>query len=334
MRAAMFNGPGKPITIEQLPDPAPGEGELLIKIHRCGICGSDVSMTGEAPYNLPLGPIGHEYAGEVLEVGRAVSRFRPGDRVTAVPAVACGTCEGCREGNAQFCRSVRQLRGGFGEYLVVPETTALMLPQSLSFADGALIEPMACGIHALKLAQMRGGERVLVLGAGSVALSVIYWARRLAAARIVVRSRSAHRNEVARALGADAVLGFDPDEEDVQSELLGGMPDIVAECIGKPGTLDLAIRHVRPQGTVLSMGMCMQPEPLLPAHGSFKDLRLFFPMAYTRDEFVETARAFDAGDLDPELMVGEVIALDDFPAMMDALRAGRRSLKVHVDPWP
>ncbi len=333
MRAAMFNGAGKPITIERLPDPEPARDELLVKVCRCGICGSDLSMSGEAPFTLPLGRIGHEYAGEVVEVGRDVGGFKAGDRVAVQPILPCGGCRGCRSGNAMFCATPRHLRGGFGEYMAIAPQTAVLLPQSLSFADGALIEPMACGIHAWRLARLEPGETMLVTGAGSVALSMVYWARRLGAGRIVVMSRSTHRNDVVMALGADGVIPFDADETQI-AEALGGPPDIVAECVGKPGMLDMAMRLVRPQGTVLSMGMCMYPEPVTPALGTFKEVRLFFPMAYTADEFVETARAFDSGDIDPALMISDVIALDDFPETMDALRAGtRRSLKVHVDPW-
>jgi threonine dehydrogenase-like Zn-dependent dehydrogenase len=333
MRAAMFNGPGKPITIERLPDPAPGRDELLVKVCRCGICGSDISMSGEAPFTLPIGRIGHEYAGEVVAVGGDVSGFRPGDRVAVQPIEPCGACRGCRSGNAMFCATPRHLRGGFGEYMAVVPKCAVLLPQSLSLADGALIEPMACGVHAWRLARLAPGETMLVTGAGSVALSMIYWARRLGAGRIVVMSRSSHRNDVVMALGADAVIAFDADEAQI-SEALGGPPDIVAECVGKPGMLAMAMRLVRPQGTVLSMGMCMYPEPVTPALGTFKEVRLFFPMAYTAEEFVETARAFDRGDVDPALMVSDVIGLDDFPGAIDALRAGtQRSLKVHVDPW-
>jgi (R,R)-butanediol dehydrogenase/meso-butanediol dehydrogenase/diacetyl reductase len=333
MRAAMFNGPGRPITIERLPDPEPAAGELLVRVCRCGICGSDVSMSGDAPYSLPLGRIGHEYAGEVIEVGRAVSGFRPGDRVAVMPIEPCHRCAGCRGDNAMFCTAPRHLRGGFGEYMTIPPWAAVPLPQTLSLADGALIEPMACGIHAWRMARMQGGERILVLGAGSVALAMIYWARRLGAGRITVMSRSARRREVALAMGADNVVAFDPDDAAALADALGGPPDIVAECVGKPAMLGQAMTLVRPQGTVLSMGMCMHPEPITPAIGTFKELSLFFPMAYTADEFVETARAFESGGVDPELMVGEVIPLDDLPPTMEALRAGGgKHAKVHVDP--
>jgi (R,R)-butanediol dehydrogenase/meso-butanediol dehydrogenase/diacetyl reductase len=133
------------------------------------------------------------------------------------------------------------------------------------------------------------------------------------------------------ALGADAVLALDPEDPQQLARALGGPPDVVAECVGKPGLLNRAIQEARPGGAVVSLGMCLQPEPLLPALCAFKEIRLSFPLAYSVDEFAETARAFDAG-LRPDLMVSEVIALDDLPERFAALKAGARTLKLHVDP--
>jgi (R,R)-butanediol dehydrogenase/meso-butanediol dehydrogenase/diacetyl reductase len=333
MRAALFNGPGRPITIESIADPEPGPGELLVKVCRCGICGSDVSMTGEAPLTLPLGRFGHEYAGEVVEVGGEVQSFRRGDRISALPVAPCGHCEGCRTGNPLFCMNGSFLVGGFGEYMVIPPAAARPLPKSLSFADGALIEPMACGLHALRLARMPRGARVLVIGAGSIALSVIYWARSLGAGKIAVLSRSDHRRDIAMGMGADAVLTFDVEDQGRIVDVLGGAPDIVAECVGKTGMLDLATQHVRRQGVVLSLGMCSYDDRVVPARCTGKEIQLLFPHAYTVDEIAETARAFDSGRVRPDLMVSDVISLEQLPGTLEALRSGRqKSLKVHVDP--
>jgi threonine dehydrogenase-like Zn-dependent dehydrogenase len=333
MRAALFNGPDQPITVENLADPRPGPGELLVKVCRCGICGSDVSMTGEGPLKLPLGRFGHEYAGEVIEVGAEVATFRPGDRINALPVAPCGACEGCQTGNPLYCTQSGYLVGGFGEYMVIPPAAARRLPQSLSFADGALIEPMACGLHALRLARMARGARVLVIGAGSMALSVTYWARLLGAGNIAVLSRSEHRRDIAMTLGADAVLTFGGEDQARIGEVLGGPPDIVAECVGKVGMLDLATQHVRRQGAVLSLGMCGYDDRVVPARCTAKEIQLLFPHAYTVDEIEETARAFDDGRVRPDLMVSDVISLEQLPATLLALRTGeQKSLKVHVDP--
>jgi (R,R)-butanediol dehydrogenase/meso-butanediol dehydrogenase/diacetyl reductase len=333
LRVALFHGPGLPITVEEAPEPRPARDEVVIKICRCGVCGSDLSMTAAdtlVPY--PTGAFGHEFAGEVVEVGRDVSGLKAGDRVASPPLAGCGECEACRRGALFFCKSPRVMFGGFGEYLAIPASSAITLPRSLSMADGALVEPMACGLHALNLARVQGGERMVVLGAGAMALSMVYWGRRLGLGRIVVASRSAHRQEVLRAMGADAVVALDAEDPNALAGALGGEADIVAECVGKPGLLSRALAEVRTQGTVLSLGMCMHGETVAPALCAFKEVRLLFPHGYTFAEYVQTAKAFEADDLSPDLMVSDVIALESLPETLEALRAGRKSLKVHVDP--
>ena len=333
MRAAVFDAETRRVAIETRPVPQPGPDDLMVRVCRCGICGSDISMTSDAPFNYGSGEFGHEYSGEVIEVGRNVTSHKVGDRIAAFPVTGCGACETCRRGYPFFCAARRSNSFGFSEYAVVPPAGAVRLPKSLSFADGALVEPMACGLHALRLARLEAGARVLVLGAGSMALSAVYWARRLGAGRIVALSRSAHRREMLMAMGADAMAGFDPEERGRIVEALGGPPDIVCECVGKAGMIGLAVELVRPCGTVVSMGMCMQPEPLLPAQCVFKEVRLLFPLGYTTEEFEQTARAFDAESLRPDSMVSDVITLEDLPARLEAMRAGGGGgLKVQVDP--
>jgi (R,R)-butanediol dehydrogenase/meso-butanediol dehydrogenase/diacetyl reductase len=329
----MFHGPGLPVTVEQVPDPQPAPGEVLVRICRCGICGSDLSMTAKdtlVPY--PLGPFGHEFAGEVVEIGRGVNALKVGDRIAAAPLVACGRCEGCRGGHPFFCQQIRNNSGGFGEYLAMPAEHPIKLPNSLSMADGALVEPVACGLHALRLANVQGGERLLVLGAGAMALATIFWARRLNLGKVVVASRSAHRAESLMAMGADVVLTLEEATPAAVTAALGGPPDVVAECVGKPGLLGRAAELVRPRGVILSLGMCMGPDAVIPAICGFKEIRLFFPHGYTMEEYAETARAFDSAELRPDSMVSDVIGLDRLPTMLEELRAGRRSLKVQVDP--
>jgi threonine dehydrogenase-like Zn-dependent dehydrogenase len=329
----MYNGPGKRVTVEQLADPHPGPGELLVRVHRCGLCGSDVAMTHAGPFYLPLGRFGHEWSGEIVETGSGVERLRVGARIAALPVGPCGECNGCATRNPLFCERNGYVVGGFGEYMVIPEQAAIPLPQSLSFGDGALVEPMSCGLHALQFAEMKPTASVLVIGAGAMALSVIFWARRRGATKVAVLSRSARRNEVARNFGADAVFGFDEDGQAQVAELLGGPPDIVAECVGKPGMLQIAVDHVRPRGAIVSLGMCPHGEPIVPAFLTNKEAKLLFPRAYTVEEFELTARAFDAGEIDPQVMVSDLIGLDALPGFLDELHAGtRQALKVHVDP--
>jgi threonine dehydrogenase-like Zn-dependent dehydrogenase len=333
MRLAIFHGPGRPLQIERVPDPEPGPDELLIEIARCGICGSDISMTDAGPFCYASGrALGHEYSGRVVDLGQQVEGYRVADSVACVPGSWCGHCDACRRGHPLLCRNVRPLSHGFADYIAVPMKSAVKLPSSLSLADGALVEPMACGLHALRMAGLVRGDRVLVLGAGSMALSVIYWARVLGAERIAVLSRSSHRAEVARLMGADVVETFEDDGIARCRVALGADADIVAECTGAAGLLSRAIDLVRSQGTVISMGMCMRPESILPAYCTFKDMRLLFPLGYTVSEFAETARAFDGGHVRPEVLVSDVVSLEALPATLESLRSGHKALKIQVDP--
>lgn len=333
MRAAIFHGAGKPITIETVPDPSPAADELLVEVARCGICGSDVAMTAGTPFDYAVGRcFGHEFSGVVVAVGRKAGDWKVGDRVACMPKSGCGRCEACREGRLLFCPNGKGLGEGFAEFVAAPARAAVRLPRTLSFSDGALVEPLACGVHALSEAGMRGGERVLVLGAGSMALAVVWWARRLGAASVVVASRSAHRRETCLAFGADAVFSFDADDPAELERALGGAPHIVAECVGKPGMINLALEHVRLGGVVISMGMCAQTETVMPVALNFKEAKICFPLAYSAAEYERTVRALEAEGFQPEMMVSDILPLERLNASIEDLRAGAKMLKVHIDP--
>jgi (R,R)-butanediol dehydrogenase/meso-butanediol dehydrogenase/diacetyl reductase len=307
---------------------------VLVRVRRCGVCGSDVAKTSGGAFDFACGTLlGHECAGEVVEVGAAVTRVKVGDRVACMPMAGCGVCPLCLEGRPARCPQVRRNLGGFSDYMAAAERSVVRLPQSLSLADGALVEPIACGLRALRQAGLRGGERVLVLGAGAMAMAVTFWARELGAGAIAVASRSAHRAEMAHVMGADAVIAFDDPDPGAIPRALGGPPDIVAECVGQPGMLARAVEAVRVGGVVISLGMCGERDTLVPAACTYKEARLVFPFAYSEAEFAATVRAFDAGRIRPDLMVSEVIGLDAVADAIADLRAGRRkALKIQVDP--
>lgn len=333
MKAAVFNGAGQPITIDDVPEAEVAMGEVRIRVERCGICGSDVSMTSGSAFDYAPGrQIGHEVAGEVIEIGPGVTSLRMGDRVAVMPVGVCGTCASCREDQPLHCLNKKRLGGGFGERMVVPALSALRMPGSLSFADGALVEPMACGRKALRIAGMRQGDTVLVLGAGSMALAIVYWARLQGAGRIVVASRSAKRDEIVMAIGADATLRLGDEDPQAILRTLQRAPDIVAECVGKPGLLQRAVELAKRGGQVLSMGMCAAPDTIVPAFGSFREVSIHFPLAYSRADLVETIRAFDSGKARPDAMVSTTIGLFELPAMIEQMRGPHEHMKVQVAP--
>lgn len=334
MRAAVFKEPGKPWAIENRPDPAPGEGEAVIKVGRCGICGTDLNMTSGQGYDFPCDSVlGHEFSGEVVAIGKGVDMLKPGDRLTALPAAGCGHCELCRAGQQVMCANMTPYAGGFAEYMRVAARTSVKLPAALSLNDGALVEPLAVGLHGVRLANFPLGARVLVLGAGAVGLSTLFWARRLGAGRVVAASRSERRRDMSLALGADAYIQTGEGEAERIHEALGGMPDYVFETAGATGLLQQCVNLVKPNGEVISLGFCMAPDPVVPGMATFKQVKLTFSMAWTLPEFQYCVDTLDAGHLEPRHMVTNTIGLDALPGMIETLRGPHNETKVHVDPW-
>jgi L-iditol 2-dehydrogenase len=333
MKAAIYPGQGEPIVIEELPDPRPGPDEVIIKVHRCGICGTDLAMTRGGMWDFGAGvQFGHEYAGEIVETGRNVSGLRVGERIAVLPSVACGQCEPCRShGNNVLCHTrPGSAMVGFAELAKVPVSVATRLPATLSMADGALIEPLAISLYGVKLARIEPGDRVLVLGGGTVALYAIYWARRLGAGRIVAMSRSARRKELALGMGANAFVPYGENEIGEVMEALGGAPRIVFECVGAEGMLSKAVMHATQFGRIVSLGFCTAPDPVIPAIASYKCASMQFSVGYSMKEFTYIADQMDKGHCDPKAIITNDIPLSGLPAMFDVLRGSNNETKVHV----
>ena len=331
MKAAVYKALGQPLSIETVKDPEPRAEDIVIKVHRCGICGTDLHLTSAHQFSFLAGSVlGHEYAGEVVEIGSAVTGIRKGDIVTALPSRGCGHCDACRRGNVPLCRNETGEMGGFGEYLRIQGHLAVKLPGTLSLADGALIEPLAVSLYGVRQAGMQPGDRVLVLGGGAVALTTIYWARRLGAGRIVCVSRSRRREAMALAMGADAFVQSGDNEIGDIAEALGGPPAIVFECVGATGIVARAIEHVATFGTVMSLGFCTAPDSFVPAMAGNKCATLKFSIGYTLRDFQHAANVMDKGHADPKMLITSTVTLDDMPAKFESLRAPNDDTKVHV----
>jgi len=339
MKAAIYPGKGNPIVIADIADPVPGPEDLLIKVDRCGICGTDLSMTRGGAWDFGANvQFGHEYAGEIVALGSRVSGFRVGERIAVLPSVACGQCEACRSyGNNVLCQSRPATASvGFAEYARVPVSVATRLPATLSMADGALIEPMAISLYGVKLAHLQPGDRVLVLGGGTIALYAIYWARRLGAGRIAAMSRSSRRQALALQMGADAFVAFGKEEPGEVKQALGGAPQVVFECVGAEGMLTKSVMHAGPLGRIVSLGFCTSPDPLIPGMASYKCASIQFAVGYSMKEFTYIAEQLDrdrlhgGGHCDPKALITRDIPLAGLPAMFDTLRGANSETKVHV----
>jgi (R,R)-butanediol dehydrogenase/meso-butanediol dehydrogenase/diacetyl reductase len=345
MRAAVFRGAGRPLAVETVPDPTPGPAELVLAVRACGICGSDLhaaEITDGAGGMRPLPPgtiMGHEFAGEVVAVGAgAAGRFRPGDRVTALPYIACGACLACLAGQGHRCPRVipggfGRLPGAYAEYVRVGAHETLALPAEVDDRLGALVEPLAVGLHTVDRAGLRPGEAVLVLGAGPIGLAVCLWARFHGAGHVVVTDLAPERLARAGALGATAVV--DAGREDVAAAVkreCGDRAPVVVDCVGVPGSQQLAMDCAPAGGRVVVAGVCMHPDRILPLKAITKELDVRYVFGYGRRDFATTIEMLARRRIDPAPLVTATVGFDAFPAAFDALRTDKRQLKVLLEP--
>lgn len=341
MRALVFRGVGQPLQLETLDDPTPGEGEVVLKVGRCGICGTDLHRTEHNIWTChPPVVLGHEFAGEIVALGKGVEGLKPGMRITALPYIGCGKCRACLAGNPHYCpkrlnTGTEDIAGGYAEYVKVGAGSCLPLPAALSIDDGALVEPLAVGLHGVKRGSVQPGDRVLVIGAGPIGLAAAYWARLAGASRVAVSAPSTRRQPLAEAMGATAFIAASDDAAlaAASEEALGGAPDVVLECVGQPGMIQRALACVRTGGRVVVLGVCIQPDTFLPLTGLAREADIRFSVVYDVVEFQACIDALDAGHVSPRAMITETVSLADAPAAFEALRNRTHQCKVMVAPW-
>ena len=325
MRAAVLTG-DHAFRVESVPDPAPAPRELVLRVRACGICGSDLKSYSLMP---PGAVLGHEFCGEVVAVGSAVApAWREGQAVAAMPLAACGTCRWCMSDLPAHCERVDLLGlggtpGAFAEYVRVDAGSAVPLDESLGDA-GALVEPLAVGLHAAAAAEIRPGDTVLILGGGSVGASVAVWARRLGAAEVIVSDPVAARREGAARFGATGV--HDPSAGPPRS------CDVVIECVGAPGMLQAALDAVVTRGRLVVAGVCMVPDAVVPVTAIMKEVQVRFAVYYRRNEFAAAAALLASGGVDPAAFVGGAVGLDRVGTAFERMLSLTTERKILVTP--
>ena len=265
MKAAFFNGRGT-MEISEVTQPVPTPDDVVIRVRATGICGSDLLLNDDKTEPDAI-PFGHEVSGEIVEVGQGVEPSLVGQRVaveTIGQGLACMHCWYCRQGQFRQClNKVENEGGGFAQYMKRRAAGCYALPENLSWEEGAFVEPLAVSIHSVRRGQMRGGETVVVLGAGSIGLTAIVAARALGAGQILATARHEQQTEWARRLGADQVLPTDAEivKAAVQDATDGRGADLTIETVGgKTGaTLEQAIDITRMQGRIVILGGFRRP---------------------------------------------------------------------------
>jgi len=340
MRAIVFHKIGAPLTLETVPDPSPKGSEVVLKVCNCGICGSDLHVASLPPGLPPRTVMGHEFSGEIVAVGpEAKDKWKEGDRVCALPYIGCGKCEACLAGDGVRCGRIKstglgQIPGAYSEFVLAGSNELVRLPPNVNFQQGALVEPLSVGLHAVNQAELKRGENVLIIGAGPVGLVTALWARFFGARHVVVSEKAPGRRDLAAKFGATGVV--DPSKESAATgfqKIAGAPPDVVFECVGVPGIIQQCVQNVRPRGRIVVVGVCAQPDTILPLLAIVKELRLEFVLGYRRQDFQFCLDMMSAGRIDPMPMVTGVTGLAGFPAEFEALKKPEQQCKILLDPW-
>jgi 2-desacetyl-2-hydroxyethyl bacteriochlorophyllide A dehydrogenase len=329
MQAVVIDRPGE-VDVGEVPDPKPGPEEVLVAVRACGICGTDLHVVdGEfALAKYPVVP-GHEFAGEVVEVGKQVNGLDVGMMVTADPNQPCGRCRPCREGHANLCEDFRAmgitLPGACADYVAVPYWLARQLPEGFDMAVGALVEPLSCAIHGYDLMSTRLGARFLIYGAGTMGLMLVALAHRVGAISVAVVEPHRERRELARSFGATRVFASDRELGDERF-------DIVIDASGVVGVIEDAVGRVQRGGSYLQFGVAPAD-----ATASFSPFRLYNDEV-TYVGSMAVLHSFDrARDLAVEVDLGlsrlvtDTLPLASYAKALEQVRSGG-GLKVQVAP--
>lgn len=268
MKAYLLHGK-KDLRREDIPDPVPGPGEVLVKVRSAGICGSDIHyyQQGRVGDYVPLNPFvpGHEFSGDVAQTGINVSEIKVGIRVAVDPSQPCGLCSYCRTGHYNLCENMKyfgaasvvpHLNGAFAEYVVVPERNCFPLPDSVSFIEAALLEPLSVAMQAVVRSGIITGKSVMITGGGTIGQLILLAAKASGAGKIIVSEIMEYQRNFALQMGADAVLN--PQDQSMESEvdeLAKSGFDIIFEASGAEQAINLALRLVRRGGTIVQLGV-------------------------------------------------------------------------------
>jgi (R,R)-butanediol dehydrogenase/meso-butanediol dehydrogenase/diacetyl reductase len=335
-----MHGP-QDVRVEDVPEPDPAAGEVKIKVAANGLCGSDLHIyfmsepreQGAAPPFI----LGHEFSGEVAEVGRDVTDLTPGERVTVEPLISCGACPACQAGADNVCAAVAFYGvgpghdGGLAEFAVVQRKHVHRLPPGISLRDGALVEPMAVAYHAVRRGAMSPGQTAAIFGAGPIGIGVYLNLVADGVERIIVVEPSPVRGQAIRTLGAGEVL--DPLQTDVVGTILektgGKGVDVAFEAAGAPAGFTAALGATARQGRVVIVALHEQPVAFSPLHLIFTEQTLTGALAYAHD-YAPVLQRMAAGAYPTRGWV-DTIALDEVIKKGFVALRGQQAVKVLVD---
>ena len=338
MRALVFAGP-REMRLEERPDPVPGSGQVVVAVRASGICGSDVhGFLGTTGRRRPGIVMGHEAAGDVVRVGPGVTTIRAGERVVLRSILACGQCDRCRSGRPNLCAERQGMGmhfdGAYADLVVVPEELVAPLPDTLTYEQGALVEPLAVAMHAVNITPFPPEGFVVVVGAGPIGLLTLLAARLGGAGSVVVTDRNPHRLGVARRLGAELTVdvGSTDPVAGVMAATGGRGADVVFEAVGIGATVAQSLAVAQAGGQVTWIGNSAPLVELAMQDVVTRELTLRGSYGFG-DEFKQAVDALAAGSIDVRPLIELVAPLEDGADLFRQLGDGQLdAVKVVLAP--
>jgi len=339
MLAVVKEGPGPGFTLKEVEKPIPGKGEVLIAVKSVGICGSDIPIfKGIRAVSYPLVP-GHEFSGDIVEVGTGVKGYKPGDRVTSSIVINCGRCFYCREGEETLCERIREIgihvNGAFAQYVIVPEHTLHHMPDGMTYNQGASIDPVASAYRAVRKAHITVADVVIVFGPGPIGLYALQLATLEGAKKIIMVGTRDERLEIAKTLGADLTINIRQQSEYlgeiVKKFTEGHMADVVIEATGRPDTVESCITCVCKGGRVILAGVFHESAVFSVSRLVRSEARIEGSICYTWNEFEVAMGLISTSKVEIKPIVTHELPLSQ---MSEALKLidRRQALKVILHP--
>jgi 2-desacetyl-2-hydroxyethyl bacteriochlorophyllide A dehydrogenase len=334
MKAVVFPKSGM-VEVQNVSDPVAGADDVVVAVKSCGICGTDLHIfRNEYMSTFPLIP-GHEFHGEVIEVGNAATSLHIGDRVVIDPNLYCGKCNRCRNEQPNQCLNLKSVGvtrdGGFAQYVSVPERACYRLPDTMTDTQAAFVEPVACVVYALRRLHVNPAARVLILGAGPMGLLLVQALRHTGASLIAVTEKQPHRLILAQSMGANAAVVADADQTRHLKDLSSDGFDVVIDATGVPAVIEGAFQYLRPRGQYLQFGVApIGAKITLSPYDLFRnDWTIIgsFALAYAFQAAIDW---LNYGVIDVSGLVSHTVPMDDFASAFDMFGKGQ-TLKVHID---
>lgn len=329
----------KTMIFQEVPVPEPEKGQILVKIMKIGICGSDIHVYhGQHPFTSYPITQGHELSAKIVKLGEGVEGFTVGQKVTIEPQVFCGHCHPCTHGKYNLCEELKvmgfQTTGTASEYFAVDASKVTALPENLTYNEGAMIEPLAVTVHAAKRFPEIKGAKVAVLGCGPIGILLAQSAKALGAEKVMITDVSDYRLELAKSVGVDAAVNTAVKDfgEAMEEEFGPDKADVIYDCAGNDITMGQAIKYARKGSTIILVAVFAKMATVDLAVLNDHELDLNTTMMYRHEDYVDAIRLVSEGKIQLKPLMSKHFAFKDYQAAYEYIDNNKETtMKVLID---